>query len=75
MRTDIFLAAAVLGLTNVSALFHKKGLVSSMSRTETDKVKQIKSKIKLDAQLNPQTFWFSATIDHYDSHGAGSPTY
>jgi dipeptidyl-peptidase-2 len=33
MRADIFLAAAILGLTNVSALFHKKGLVNSHSRT------------------------------------------
>jgi len=25
--------------------------------------------------LNPQTYWFNATIDHYDNHGAGSATY
>ena len=25
--------------------------------------------------MNPQTYWFDAIIDHYDSHGAGAPTY
>jgi len=73
MRTDIFFAAAILGFTNVSALFNKKALMQS--KTQTDKVKNIQSRIKAAGELDPQTHWFDAVIDHYDSHGADSATY
>lgn len=33
MRTDLIFKAALLGLTNVNALFHKKALMQSKSQT------------------------------------------
>jgi pimeloyl-ACP methyl ester carboxylesterase len=75
-RNLLSIAAAVVMLSSdVSALINKNGSVRSISRTEKERVREIKSRIKVENALNPQTKWFDATIDHFDNHGAGSPTY
>jgi len=61
--------------SGVSALINKHGQVRSISRTEKERVREIKSRIKIENDLDPQTKWFDATIDHFDNHGADSPTY
>lgn len=39
-------------------------------------VEQIRARIEADPQQQgPMTFWFDAPIDHFDNHGAASPTY
>lgn len=41
MRTDIFIGAAILSMTRVSALFNKKDIVRCMHQTEQEKVHAI----------------------------------
>jgi len=51
-------------------LMHK-----SVSTTTDQKVRNIKADIKTKGDLNPQEYYYDATIDHFTNHGAGSETY
>ena len=46
-----------------------------MYRNEKRQVQAIQERIQAEGTLNPQEKYFSATIDHFDNHGAGAPTY
>ena len=49
--------------------------MSSISKTESRRVSDIKDKIKAEGKLNPQEHYYDALIDHFTNHGAGSDTY
>ena len=67
---------AALGLIQTKALITKNGQkYFSKSRSEAEYVSEIQERMSKSNSLNPQTYWFNATIDHYDNNGAGSPTY
>jgi hypothetical protein len=67
---------AALGLLQTKALITKNGQkYFSKSRSEAEYVSEIQERMSKSNSLNPQTFWFNATIDHYDNNGAGSATY
>lgn len=68
MRQTTVLAAM---LYNTNALLNR-GLKVAF-KSEAEYVKKIKA--QLPETENPQEYWFDATIDHFDNHGAGSPTY
>lgn len=38
-------------------------------------MRNIKAKIATEGKLNPQEYYYDATIDHFTNHGAGSETY
>ena len=75
MKTQLAVLSA-LGLIHTNALITRGGhRYQSPTKTEAQKVAEIKRRIDTTNATNPQTFWFDATIDHYDNHGAGSATY
>jgi len=49
-------------------------IFKSVSRSTEELVQKAKKRIG-ETDLNPQEYYYSATIDHFTNHGAGSPTY
>lgn len=47
----------------------------SITQTEEQRVRNIKAKIATESDLDPQEYFYDATIDHFTNHGAGSATY
>ena len=76
MKTSAIVLAAI-GISFTEALMHKPGSTvhQKMIRKEKQQVQDIQERIKAEGDLDPQEKYFSATIDHFDNHGAGSPTY
>ena len=72
MRTTSFALACIFAATSEArmGLMHK-----SVSTTTDQKVRNIKADIKTKGDLNPQEYYYDATIDHFTNHGAGSETY
>ena len=50
-------------------------MYKSVTQTEDDRVRNIKAKIATEGKLNPQEFYYDATIDHFTNHGDDAPTY
>lgn len=50
-------------------------MYKSVSQTDEQRIRNIKSKIRTEGNLDPKEFYYEATIDHFDNHGAGSETY
>lgn len=61
--------------SSVNAIITNKGKYTSSVKTEAQKVAEIKQRMSESNQVTPTQLWFDANIDHYDNHGAGSPTY
>ena len=47
---------------------------TSSVKTEDQKVAEIKQRMSESNQITQKQLWLDANIDHYDNHGAGSPT-
>ena len=72
MRTVSFAIACVFA---VAVQARMGNIHKSVSRTTAEKIRNIKSDIKVKGDLNPQEYYYDATIDHFTNHGAGSATY
>lgn len=60
---------------SANSLINKQGKYTSATKTEAQKVAEIKQRLIEQNQVIPQELWFETEIDHYVNHGAGSPTY
>lgn len=76
MKTQLSVLAA-LGLMQGQALITRGGeKYTHPNRSEAQYVEQIKQRMSTkETPEAPEELWFNATIDHFDNHGAGSPTY
>ena len=68
-----FIQSIALVATTVSAL--RRSIHHSVSRTAEQNVEAAKKRIFEETTLNPTEKWYTATIDHFDNLGEGSPTY
>ena len=73
--TSFTLATALAGLFSTIDGRFMSSMYKSMSQTEDQRVRNIKSKIKTEGKLDPKEYWYEATIDHFTNHGAGSDQY
>ena len=70
--TSFTLATALAGLFSTIDGRFMSSMYKSLSQTEDQRVRNIKSKIKTEGKLDPKEYWYEATIDHFTNHGAGS---
>ena len=64
---------ALLALAAVAEA--RLGTPKGITRTEQQRVREIKARLAFEGDLSPVEKWYDATIDHFTNHGAGSPTY
>ena len=74
-KLSFVLAAALASIFADSAVCKMGNMYKSISQTEDQRVRNIKAKIATEGTLSPQEKYFSATIDHFTNHGAGSEKY
>ena len=67
-----FIQSLALFVASASALMQTG--FKHPNRSDEEIVRLSKKRIE-ESGLNPTTNWYSATIDHFDNHGAGSATY
>ena len=48
---------------------------AGISSTQSERVSAIKERIATEGKLSPKEYEYSALIDHFTNHGAGSDTY
>ena len=73
-KLSFVLAAALAGIFAGTAEA-RLGNPRSVSQTEQQRVRNIKATLATEGKLKPQEKYYSATIDHFTNHGAGSATY
>jgi hypothetical protein len=67
--------ALVLALVvSCEASIFKRQMTGHASQRRASRVQEAKDRVG-DSPLNPVTEWFDVAIDHFDNHGADSPTY
>ena len=69
------LAAALAGLFAGAESRHMRSMYKSMSQTEDQRVRNIKSSIKTEGTLDPKEYYYEARIDHFTNHGDDSERY
>ena len=69
------LATALAGLFATVEGRHMSSMYKSISQTEEQRLRNIKSEIKTEGTLDPKEFWYEARIDHFTNHGDGSERY
>ena len=67
--------AGIYATTEASPRHAMHHMYRSVSQNEKQRVRNIKAKFATESELNPQEYYYDATIDHFTNHGAGSDTY
>ena len=76
MRSLSFvLATALCSILADSATARMGTMYKSVSKTEEQRVSEIKKRVMTESDLNPTELYYDAVIDHFTNHGADSETY
>ena len=59
---------------SAEASIFKREMTGHASQRQQERVLEAKQRVK-ETELNPQTWWFTTVVDHFDTHGAGGPTW